>query len=116
MAAPFSTLVDRGHRFVRHEKSGKSGFPRDAFNTPDGSLYVRLPGESRRDSSRIFFGRKEEERDEREERTQLPLLPILLAPGENIYILSLRGPGIVPRGILIRTISDIQYRSKAVLA
>lgn len=56
------------------------------------------------------------ERDEREERTQLPLLPILLAPGENIYILSLRGPGIVPRGILIRTISDIQYRSKAVLA
>lgn len=48
--------------FCPIRKSGKSGFPGrgQAFNKPDGSLYIRLPGESSWDSTGIFFGGEEE--------------------------------------------------------
>lgn len=96
-AAPFWTLLDRGHRFVRYENPGKSGFPRtrasfsirrmDRFTFDfRGRVPENRPG--------YFSGARKSGKGWKGETngTQLPLLPILLAPGKNIYILS-PGPG-----------------------
>lgn len=99
---------------------GKADFPGrgQAFQYAGWiALHSTSGGEYLRTDRDIFRGRGRVERDEREKRTvpSCPSFPFSWRQGK-IFIFFHRGPGIVPRGILIRsTISDIQCRSKVLI-